>query len=203
MEIENKSDQSPVQGSPIRKENGIVGYLINIAISIVLLYILNNLLNLYVPWIPGDFSKFFWNILNNVYNHVEIPHLSKAFVQCLWAINFFLGFSIIGNFILILYHPRWFHHLVQAFLAGLAILAFFVVYAIYPFNFDNSAINTAIRVVLIIVMVGLGVGLLSEAVRFVIDLTHHLRSREKKAPPIVAPIEGQPPDQVGENKQTL
>lgn len=200
MELEKKSDPA-FQSSPARRENGIVGYLINIAISIVLLYILNNLLNLYVPWIPGDFSKFFWNILNNVYNHVEIPHLSKAFVQCLWAINIFLGFSIIGNFVLILYRPRWFHHLVQSALAGLAIMAFSIVYAIYPFNFDNSAINTGIRVVLIIIMVGLGIGLLSEFVRFIFAVGRDLRGRQKKALPVVTPIEDQPSDQIGDDNK--
>ncbi len=196
MELQNKPDLTPQPTN--HRDNNISGYLINIAISIIFLYILNNLLDLYVPWIPGDFSKFFWNILNNVYNHVEIPHLSKAFVQCLWAINTFLGTSIIGNFFLLLYRPRWLHHLIQAFIAGVAILALFVVYNIYPFNFDSSNINLIIHTVLIIIMVGLGIGMVGELVRFIMALLRQCRLNHAP-PPISNQFQGPMPDQISKS----
>ena len=164
-----------VKEPPEWKKYPVRGYLIAVAVSIVLLYVLNNLLNLYVPWIPGDYSRFFWNILNNVYNHVEISFLSKALTQCLWAINLSLAFSIIGNFVLVLYRPRWFHHLVQASLRGLAILATYVVYYIFPFKFESSAVNTAIRIVLIIIMIGLAAFMISSLVRSIGALVHHVQ----------------------------
>jgi hypothetical protein len=156
----------------------IRSYIIAIAISIILLYTFNNLLNIYVPWIPSDFSKFFWNVLNNVYNHVEIPHLSKAFMQCLWAINIALSFSIIGNFLLLVFRPRWFQYLIRAIIFGLGILAAYVVYVIYPFNFDGATINNIIKAVLIVGMALLFVALIIACVRCIIALMRERRHLE-------------------------
>jgi hypothetical protein len=171
----------------------IRGYIIGIAISTVILYIVNNLLNIYVPWIPGDFSKFFWNILNNVYNHVEIPHLLKTFGQCLWAINLYLLLSILGNFVLLLYRPRWFHHLTQAVVTGLALLAVYTIYRIYPFSFDQGAINTGIKAGLIVIMAGLGIGSLFELAMFVKAAVFNFRA----VPPKKDPVEQSPRGETG------
>ncbi len=53
-----------VKEPPLWKKYPVRDYIWGIAACVVLLYVLNNLMNIYVPWIPGDFSSFFWNILN-------------------------------------------------------------------------------------------------------------------------------------------
>jgi hypothetical protein len=173
---------------PAWKAFPIRGYIIAIAISIILLYTFNNLLNIYVPWIPSDFSKFFWNVLNNVYNHVEIPHLSKAFMQCLWAINIALSFSIIGNFLLLVFRPHWFQHLIRAIIFGLGIIAAYVVYAIYPFNFDNATINNIIKAVLIVGIAILFMSFTIACVRCIITLMSERRHRKILVDPEISPI---------------
>jgi hypothetical protein len=190
----NDQNVPEVKTPPAWKAYPIRGYIIAIAISIILLYTFNNLLNIYVPWIPSDFSKFFWNVLNNVYNHVEIPHLSKAFMQCLWAINIALTFSIIGNFLLLVFRPRWFQSLIRAIIFGLGILAAYVVYAIYPFNFDSTTINNIIKAVLIAGIALLFVFLVFACVRCINALMSERHHREIIADSEISLINPEPPD---------
>jgi hypothetical protein len=162
----------------------IRGYIVSITVSTLILYLVNNLLNIYVPWIPGDFSKFFWNILNNVYNHVEITFLAKTFSLCLWAINLYLLLSMLGNFVLLLYRPRWFHHLMQAVIAGLAVLPAHVLYKIYPFVFEQEAVNSGIKAGLIAIMVAMGIWATFEFAMFIKSVLLELRGRAQKKGPL-------------------
>ena len=189
------SEAAREQTPPLWKAFPIRDYIINIVLSIIMLYALNNLLNIYVPWIPSDPSKIFWNILNNVYNHVEIPFLSKAYVQCLWSINIALSASILGNFFLLIYRPRWTQHLVQAVMLGLGILPAYVIYVIYPFKIENAMINTSIRAVLIIAMVGLATGAVINLVLFIREVISQRRARRQSAvlePPPLPQISEEP-----------
>jgi hypothetical protein len=174
------NDQTTVaeKTPPIWKKYPNRGYIIAIAVSILLLFTFNNLQYIYVPWIPSDFSKFFWNVLNNVYNHVEIPHLSKAYMQCLWAINIAITASILGNFLLLIFRPRWFHYLIQVIIYGLGILAVYVLYAIYPFSFESDTINLCIKAILIAVMAGLLIALVIAGLKSLNALIRDRRSRE-------------------------
>lgn len=157
----------------------IRGYIIAIAVSILLLYALNNLQNIYVPWIPSDFSRFFWNILNNVYNRVEISFLSPAYMQCLWAINISLSASIMGHFTLLIYRPRWFHYLIQAMIFGLGLLAAYVIYAIYPFSLESVRIDRLVRGILILGMVSLAVWFTISVVRSILAFLREKRNRRQ------------------------
>lgn len=134
--------------------------IIVIGISIILLYFLNNLLYIYVPYIPNDPTGFFWGLLKNMYNHVEIPFLTKEFTNCLWAINLFLLLTILGYFSFLFYNPAIYKKLVYALLSLSAILAFFVVYIIFPFKLDSSQMTSFIKIVLIIPMIGFGLNII-------------------------------------------
>jgi hypothetical protein len=96
-------------------------------------------------------------------------------MQCLWAVNITLSFSIMGNFFLLIYRPRWFHYLVQAVLYGLGIVAVYVVYAIYPFIFESVKINNGIKAALITGMAGLATALIIAFIRFIRAITHQTR----------------------------
>jgi hypothetical protein len=182
-----------VKEPPVWKKYRIRDYIWAIAACIVLLYVLNNLMDIYVPWSYGDFSQFFWNILNNIYNHVEIPFLSKAYIQCLWAINIALTAGILGNFILLLYRPRWAHYLIQAIISGLSLIAVYVVWAIYPFRFDSSRADSIVKIVLILIMVGMALGLLNSFVRFVLAIRREMNHSVEKILPLATPVTEQSP----------
>jgi hypothetical protein len=187
-----------VKAPPAWKAYRIRGYVIAIAVSIILLYAFNNLLSIYVPWIPSDFSRFFWNILNNVYNHVEIPFISKAYIQCLWAINIALTFSIMGNFFLMVFRPRWFQNLIRAIIFGSGILAAYVIYVLYPFKVDSAAINNSIKAILIVGIVGLSAGVIFSLVKCVLSYKKDRPLPEIKVQPAVYPVQPESTDKPAE-----
>jgi hypothetical protein len=178
----------PEKPPPAWRAYRIRGYIAAIVISIILLYFLNNLLNLYVPWIPSDFSRFFWNILNNVYNHVEIPFLSRAYMQCLWAVNIALSFSIMGNFFLLVFRPRWFQYLIRGIIFGSGILAAYVIYAIYPFKIDSAAVNNTLKAIIIIGIAGLSAGVIFSLIKCLTSFKQDKTVLEDKVPPFICPV---------------
>ncbi len=182
------------KAAPEWKAYRIRGFIVAIAVSIILLYTFNNLLLIYVPWIPSDFSKFFWNILNNVYNHVEIPFLSKAYEQCLWAINIALFFSIMGNFFLLMFRPRWFQYLVRAVIFGSGILPAYVIFAIFPFKIDNAVLENSIEVILIIGIVGLSIGVIISLIRCIFSFKREKGTLKDKIEPLAFTSQPGPSD---------
>lgn len=133
---------------------GIATFYFGLAVDIVLLYVINNLV------------------------YFKIPFLTDQLVSCLWAINLALGMGIIGNFVLLLYRPAWFYHLVQAISNLLVILAFYIVLRVFPFNFSQGILQTSVKVTLIVVMAGIGIASLIELIRFGLALLR------KKTPPL-------------------
>ena len=127
-----------ISAQKVRKPPSVVNYYVAIAVDIVLLYVLNNL------------------------QYFNLSFIAENYISVLWAVNLALGFGIVGNFVLLLYRPRWFHHLVQAVLCALAVFAVYIIYRIFPFEFDSGNFSSALRIVLIIIMAGLGIGLLTE-----------------------------------------
>jgi hypothetical protein len=149
------------------EEPSVANYYVGIGADILLLYFFNNI-------------KF-----------VEIPFLTtKDYVGCLWAINLALGMGIIGNFILLLYRPRWFPHLVQAILNALSIFAVYIIYKIFPFSFSNSNFQTAARIALIVIMAAIAIGLVNEVIKFGKTWMH----REPPPIPPVSPVPPLPPE---------
>ncbi len=125
---------------------GIANYYIGIAVDIVLLYAINNLV------------------------YFEIPFLTDQLISCLWAVNLALGMGIMGNFILLIYRPHWFYHLVQFMMNALFILALYVLLRIFPFNISQSILQSTLKVTLIVVMSGIGIASFVEIVKFVITI---------------------------------
>ena len=120
-------------------------YYVAIAVDIILLYVLNNLIYMNISGLNSD-----------------------RFISCLWAINLALTAGIIGNFVFLLYRPLWYYHFTQMILNFLMIVAFFVVYRWFPFNIDSDSAQRIVKIVLILIMAGTGVGALIELVKFVI-----------------------------------
>lgn len=156
---------------PVKKEEtgvpGIVTFYIGLAIDIVLLYVINNLV------------------------YFEIPFLTDQLVSCLWAVNLALGIGIIGNFVLLLYRPAWFYHLVQVISNLLVVLAFYIVLRVFPFNISQGILQTSVKVTLMVVMAGIGIASIVELIRFGRVL---LRKKTPLLPPDTR-TEPDPPEQ--------
>jgi hypothetical protein len=175
----NRQDSSPVGG-----------YFIIMAVDIILLYLFNNMLNFLTHPIDINASQDYPGIIYNVikfFIDLKFPFLTKDFTSCLWAINLALSCGIIGNFVLLLYRPRWFHHLIQAVPGFLAVMAIIIVLRIFPFNFQAGLQENGAKIILIALAAGFGVNAVYELARFVIAFLR----REKTPPPPPTPIQPQ------------
>jgi hypothetical protein len=146
---------------------GVANYYVSIAVDIVLLYVLNNL------------------------QYFGISIITKDYISCLWAINLALSFGIIGNFILLLYRPRWFHHLVRSILDALALFAVYVVFKIFPLSFDTDVLPTSVRIILILIMAGIFIGFIVELIRLAVALSRRRPTSQTPVPPLT-PVTPEP-----------
>jgi hypothetical protein len=146
---------------------GLTHIYIAMAVNIVLLYVLNNL------------------------RYMNITVITKEFTSCLWVINLSLSLSLIGNFIFLLYRPKWFFYLVQIILSALAIFAVYLVYTLFPFNLSAGNLENALKILLILVMSGSGMFFFIELGKFIREL-----SSMRKTPP---PIDGSTQPSANEN----
>ena len=122
-----------------------VGYIFAIIFTLIFMYIINHLLE--------------WGA----------PFLTNNFRICLWVINFSLAASIVGNALLLAYDAHWFRHIIQIILNIFAFVAVYIVYAIFPFAFPEAIWAMLARFVLIIMMIGIGIGLIVEFVKLVLN----------------------------------
>ncbi|MFW6260671.1 MAG: hypothetical protein ACOC6J_03725 [Spirochaetota bacterium] len=64
---------------------------------------------------------------------------------------------------LVFYHPRFLHHLVQVVLNAVSLLALIIVVTVYPFDFTTvlgDGANTVARVLLYVALGGTGIAIL-------------------------------------------
>ena len=122
------------------------GYVIAIAVNVVMLYVVNNLLA--------------WNIL---------PFLTDDFGRVLWLIDISLLATILVNFIYLAYDQSWFRSLGQIGLNLISLVVAVRMYQVFPFDFSGSSFDwTQIaRVVITFTILGSAVGAIAEAWKFV------------------------------------
>lgn len=98
----------------------------------------------------------------------EWPFVTTDFPAVLWAVNLSLGMQIAGNALLVFYHPRFLHHLVQAVLNAVSLLALIIVVTVYPFDFTTvigDGANTVARVLLYVALGGTAIAILVNALQ--------------------------------------
>ena len=134
--------------------------IVVIGVSIFLLYIFNNILYFYSPFIPGDPTRFFWILLNNIYNRTEISFLTENFISCLWPINLFLLLTILGYFSFFFINQLLYKKFVLVLISVSGLFAIFVVFLIYPFNLDAIQSNIFIKIVLTMFMLSFSLNIL-------------------------------------------
>lgn len=128
------------------------GYVASIMIGAALLFVLNG-------W-PG------WQAL---------PFLTSDTTQVLWLVNLSLAAGLAANAIYLFYDPPWLRSLGDLVTTAIGLAAAVRVWQVFPFSFQGSAAgwSTALRVLLIVVIVGSCIGILVNLVRLVRQLTGH------------------------------
>ena len=126
------------------RKPGISKYLAAIIINVILIYVFNNLLN--------------WNV----------TVLTDDFKGVLWALDISLGATILINILFLMYDAGWFRHLMQLILNVIAILVTFLILVIFPFTFASESWAVWVRVGLIIIMAGIGIGTIVEFFRLIL-----------------------------------
>jgi hypothetical protein len=168
-----------VSGRSAAPKNGVAGYYIFMAVAIFLLYFLNNISVNQIQPIDPSLTSYYSSWIVDISDKIaamRIPYLTRYFISCLWAVNLFLGFCIMGNFMLLLYRPRWFHHLVMLVISALAMLAVYVIYRVFPFDINTGGAQTLARVILWMLMSAAGVVL-------VLKLVQVLKALSERQPP--------------------
>ncbi len=132
----------PVVKDRAGSEASVANYYLSMAADIILLYFFNNI----------------------IYANLSFL-VTKDYISCLWAINLALSIGIIGNFILLLYRPRWFPHLVQAVFNILAAFAVFVVFKTFPFTITAQNLEQGVKIALIVIIAALLIGTIIELVK--------------------------------------
>ena len=101
----------------------------------------------------------------------NIAFITDAFPDVLWAVNTSIAVSIAGNLILIFFHPRFLHYLLNAVFAVFGILACSVLLSVFPFEFADLVgewLNILVRIVLIVGIVGSAIATVVNLVKAVI-----------------------------------
>jgi hypothetical protein len=125
------------------------GYAVAIAVNAALLYIAHHVLEWDVPTFLTDR----WDEL--------LPIITVSLVA-----------SIVVNATYMLYDAKWFKALTQFGLASISMVVAVRMYQVFPFEFSGDGFNwaPAMRGILVIVMIGIAIGLVSELVKFVAAL---------------------------------
>ena len=139
------------------------GIYTGLSISIVLMYVVNNL------------------------RYMGIPQLTEGFVSCLWAINIVFGISVIGYFSYLLYKTEWYYHLIQALIYANGALALYTIYRLFPFSLNNETLATGIKILLILIAAGFILVCLGEFYRYIYNLQFSKRALTPKPAKIQYP----------------
>jgi cbb3-type cytochrome oxidase subunit 3 len=175
--IENHTDNSVIPAKSTFKDN--IGYLIVMAISIILLYVVNNLFVDAIaplePYVINTYPKLIISAINFFVNLHSLI-FSDDLVKYLWSINLVLSLSIVGNLVLLIWHPRWFIHLLKGLLLGLAVLPVFLVLTRFPFAVQSQIWQTVLKAFLFTLIVMLMAVAFIEIVRFIFALQNKIRA---------------------------
>jgi hypothetical protein len=95
----------------------------------------------------------------------------ESWVDILWAANLSLLVQIAGNLILVFYRPPRVYWLSQALFAAVGLVSLIVFYIVFPLDFSQLVgiwLNTLLKIILIIGMIGTLIGFVVQLVRFIL-----------------------------------
>jgi hypothetical protein len=139
------SPASPVLAAKERAARKIA-YGASVVVNLVMLFVINNLLE----W---DWFRF----------------LTTDFGPMLWLINVSLVATVLINLVWLGYDPVWFRSLSQIGLNLISAVVTIRMYQVFPFDFSAYEFNWApvARLAIILTMVGLALGTITELVKLV------------------------------------
>jgi hypothetical protein len=111
----------PGETSRAARSGGFVG---SIVVNAIVLYIAHHVLEWQIGWI------------------------TPAWSDVLWAVDLTLWASIVANALYLAFDAVWFRNLAGAVSCGLAVLATWWVYVVFPFDFGVTATNDLVRLAL-------------------------------------------------------
>jgi hypothetical protein len=148
MTTNSTLEQSPVRTRKPRPSvaSRRAGYLIGVALNVVLLYLINEA--------PG------WD---------AVPFLTDETAQVIGLVNASIVISIVVYAIYVAYDPRWLRALGDMVTAIVAFVVMVAVWRVFPFDFTAYSFDWAalMRVLLAVGMFGAIVGAVSNLVSFV------------------------------------
>jgi len=129
-----------------------VGYLVGIVIGASLLFVLNGQ--------PG------WQAL---------PFLTSDTSQVIGLVNLSLAVSLAVNVVYLFYDPLWLKSLGDLATAGIGLAVAIRVWQVFPFAFHGSSAwwSTAVRVLLVLVIMGSAITIVIQAVSLARRATRH------------------------------
>lgn len=153
-ETQDNGEQSKVTGflKKLSKEkkaktSEFIGAII---VNVIVLYVVNNLLSWHLGFILPSFQ------------------------DVLWILNISIGMTILANIIFLIYHPGWFRSIMQIILNILGFMVCYYLYTIFPFIFSNAAYTIALKILIILGMVGVIIASIVEVFRLILRLLKHL-----------------------------
>lgn len=140
-------DKGATTKSEKTSPNRISNYIPSVIFNIILLIVLNK--------IPD------WNIV----------FITSSYPDILRVVNMTLIVHIVGNVILIFIHPLFTHHLANAVFSVFSLIAAWVIFSVFPFDFSEIVgawLNTVLRVCLIIGIVSSAISIVVHVVKAVV-----------------------------------
>jgi hypothetical protein len=120
------------------------GYIIAIIVNVILLYVIHHLLE--------------WNVF----------FVTERFSEVLWALDLSLQATILANLLFLVYDAAWFKHLAQIILNLLSILATFLLYWVFPFDFGLAWWNQLVKFALLLAIVAMGIAIIVEFFKLIL-----------------------------------
>jgi hypothetical protein len=121
-----------------------MGYIVSIAVNLVLLYLANGVPN--------------WNV----------PFITNEWPDVLWAVNLSLGATIVANLLFLAFDPWWFRRGAQIGLNVLAIVVFYALYRVFPFDLGRALYEQVARWGLLALIMATAIAIVVEFVKLIL-----------------------------------
>jgi hypothetical protein len=119
------------------------------------------------------FNIIFLYIVNNVLSW-NLGFIAPSFQDVLWIFNISICATIVANIIWLVYHPGWFRSIIQIILNILGLLVCYYLLVIFPFIFSQEAYTIALKLLIILGIMGLIISSLVEITRLILRLKSSL-----------------------------
>jgi len=142
-----KKEKAPRDKFEMNKGNRKVGYAVAVLVNAVMI------------WVADSITS--WGI----------PFITDSFTAVQWAFNLSFLAAIIGNLLLILHDPKWFHGFVRLVMNSFGFVVALTVFFIFPFDFSAyTSFNWAglAKILLVIGLVGSAIGIVVEALSLIL-----------------------------------